>query len=1359
MNLPIPPSPRWAGALVILLALALFVLGGCSKKDEEDPGPRPLALSNAAASPDPVLQGLTVLFTVDAASPDGAVTTVTIDLTPLGLAPNAEPMLDDGTGGDLVAADGTWSYALLLDINAPVNTHQLPIHADDSLGQSADTSLSFTVAVNNPPVLQNGYISRDPIPRGDTVLVTVDATDADANLSTVTADLGDIGGAAAAALYDDGTNGDVTAADDTYSLSTTVATLSTPGIGRSITFTGTDAGGKSDTANVIFEIQANIVPQLANALATPPQQVQRLDVLFTVQATDDGTINSVVANLVPIGGPAAQPMYDDGTNGDVTSGDTTYSILYTLGAAAPPGTWSVIFTATDDQAETAVASIAFTVFANQPPSLASPLATPDPTSRNQTVLFTVQATDPDGTVTSVVVDLSTLNGTSAQTMYDDGTNGDAVAADDTYSLSWNILPGATVAAHSLGVTAVDDDTVPSTTNISLNVLNNVAPNIFNPTATPDPQEVGLNVLIQVDATDDLAVASVIVDMTGIGGIAAQPMYDDGTNGDPVGSDGTFSYLQTIGGSVTPGAKSLYATATDAQPVSNSTWIFVTVNPNSPPTVSNEATSPGLVQPGQTVLLTADVNDAHTIASVTADLSGAGRSAAQILYDDGTNGDLVASDGTYSFQFIPGWKTPGGPLSIPITATDALSAVGAGSATLNVARFKLEHAAFLEDIHGTSPSNLYVTGQYGQVFHYDGSVWRMMDPRPGTNVSWWGVWCESANSVWIGGTSGRVCHFDGNDWTNRDIGGAANYEIRAFWYDGTDRIYAVGGRTGGGNDGYVLAYWSNTSPGWTIPTGGGFTNPNATGGDLSGIFGVSATDFVAVGDDGLTVHGDGTNYDTSNSISTNNDLFGVWGYNDGTNSHYWAAAGRLGTTTAHQVYYFNSTAGNWTTVNSLPADTLELRGIYGSVTGTTLNAVYVTGTYDNANIYGCVWESTDGQNFTQVTTGNNYFPNAPYRLVLSDIWIDAGAADVWVVGRRCIQHYNPTGTPRWTEFSRGTYEDTRAVDVFSSSRALTWDYPFRRTSGSNPTQISSIVHDYGSGVWTEYTENTGSVGTELQKYTMLNPPSGAQQPICPRMYAIKMFTATDVYGVGDDGHVFYWNGVNSVGNDFTSQTRYGVDSSDQRRLYALWGLSATDFWFAGEDMWSYHYLGTNWASAAPTGSRIATLSKDVTALWGSANNDIYATVADEAIDWSSRANNAGELWYYNGSWSSAAGVSNFPAAGSIDNLNAVWGTGQLDVWVVGDDGFVQHYTGSWTDKSGNNPGDVNTGTTDLTAVFGNSSNSEVYILGAGLRMWVKQGSTWYPLRANGSNARFMGGDAQGSLILLAGTKGITLSLEK
>lgn len=98
-----------------------------------------------------------------------------------------------------------------------------------------------------------------------------------------------------------------------------------------------------------------------------------------------------------------------------------------------------------------------------------------------------------------------------------------------------------------------------------------------------------------------------------------------------------------------------------------------------------AAVPNPVPAGNVVLLTVNVtpgaNPNSTGLSVTANLTMIGGAAAQLFFDDGTNGDDTAGDNIFSFQTqIPSSVTPG-MKTLPVTITDAQSRTG--SATINL----------------------------------------------------------------------------------------------------------------------------------------------------------------------------------------------------------------------------------------------------------------------------------------------------------------------------------------------------------------------------------------------------------------------------------------------------------------------------------------------------------------------------------------------------------------------------------------------------------------------------------------------------------------------------------------------------
>jgi hypothetical protein len=100
-----------------------------------------------------------------------------------------------------------------------------------------------------------------------------------------------------------------------------------------------------------------------------------------------------------------------------------------------------------------------------------------------------------------------------------------------------------------------------------------------------------------------------------------------------------------------------------------------------------ASSPSSVDEGQTSLLTVAVtpgtNPTSTGLAVTADLSAIGESAAQMFFDDGTNGDATAGDNTFSWLATVAVGTTPGPKSLPATITDAESRSGTANIPLTV----------------------------------------------------------------------------------------------------------------------------------------------------------------------------------------------------------------------------------------------------------------------------------------------------------------------------------------------------------------------------------------------------------------------------------------------------------------------------------------------------------------------------------------------------------------------------------------------------------------------------------------------------------------------------------------------------
>ncbi|CAG0985330.1 hypothetical protein PHYC_01990 [Phycisphaerales bacterium] len=105
-------------------------------------------------------------------------------------------------------------------------------------------------------------------------------------------------------------------------------------------------------------------PSGSGSAAPNPVEAGR-SVLFTVNVAPGlnppSTGLAVVADLSPFTGSAAQPFFDNGTNGDVTPGDNIFSYAMTVPAAQAAGPYTVNFTVSDAQSRSTNGSFASNV--------------------------------------------------------------------------------------------------------------------------------------------------------------------------------------------------------------------------------------------------------------------------------------------------------------------------------------------------------------------------------------------------------------------------------------------------------------------------------------------------------------------------------------------------------------------------------------------------------------------------------------------------------------------------------------------------------------------------------------------------------------------------------------------------------------------------------------------------------------------------------------------------------------------------------------------------------------------------------------------------------------------------------------
>lgn len=231
----------------------------------------------------------------------------------------------------------------------------------------------------------------------------------------------------------------------------------------------------------------------ATGAANPSTVEAGSQTLLTVAVTPGTNPTStgivVTGNLSQIGGAANQQFFDDGTNGDATAGDNTFSYLATVAAGTVAGAKSVAVSVVDAQSRTAATIIGLTVTNGGPVNpTATGRATPSQIRAGDAALLTVAVTPGSNPISSGIVvtaDLSSVGGSAAQTFADNGANGDATANDNIFSFT--LVPSRETAAgdRTFAATVRDAQNRTATANIALTILAATDPNehltLGNPT--------------------------------------------------------------------------------------------------------------------------------------------------------------------------------------------------------------------------------------------------------------------------------------------------------------------------------------------------------------------------------------------------------------------------------------------------------------------------------------------------------------------------------------------------------------------------------------------------------------------------------------------------------------------------------------------------------------------------------------------------------------------------------------------------------------------------------------------------------------------------------------------------------------
>jgi DNA/RNA endonuclease G (NUC1) len=252
-----------------------------------------------------------------------------------------------------------------------------------SVVSGTTTTNAQALAIDNISVLGLGGGSTNPsgvgtanpssVAASSSTLLTVTVTPGASPASTahtVSANLTAIGGSASQQFFDTATNGDVTAGDKVFSFNATVAN-GTSGGNKSLPFTITETSplSRTGTGSISLGVLAATNPAgtgAANPNSVLPGEVSTLTVSVTPGTNPSSTGLAVTADLLSIGGSAAQQFFDDGVNGgDAVAGNNVFTHTATVAQLTVAGAKSLPFSITDSQSRSGSGSISLTV--QQPP--------------------------------------------------------------------------------------------------------------------------------------------------------------------------------------------------------------------------------------------------------------------------------------------------------------------------------------------------------------------------------------------------------------------------------------------------------------------------------------------------------------------------------------------------------------------------------------------------------------------------------------------------------------------------------------------------------------------------------------------------------------------------------------------------------------------------------------------------------------------------------------------------------------------------------------------------------------------------------------------------------------------------------
>jgi len=492
--------------------------------------------------------------------------------------------------------------------------------------------------------------------------------------------------------------------------------------------------------------------------------------------------------------------------------------------------------------------------------------------------------------------------------------------------------------------------------------------------------------------------------------------------------------------------------------------------------------------------------------------------------------------------------------------------------------------------GPKLDNIYATvsTQAGPLlFHYDGTVWTS-GPAP-TTTTLSAIRGTSASDIWAVGASGTAVHFDGSSWTEFPTGVTAN--LTRLVVLGQNDAYAVGAAG-------TIVHWNGTA--WSQMTSGVTTT-------LGELYAFDATHIFVGTTGGKLLSGDGQSWTIVQTSST--------GTIDGIIAL--APDRLLLATSAKEVLYFDGQ--RYIPLDAPVAQFGARRGLAGS-------------------------------------DGNYYFVTP----ALNGLLVMQGALPAWIrsrkdgVGATQIAVLSPTDA-----YAIGDWGPAGFVDTVFHFDGKTWTDIYYLPSGTFPPRATALLARSTDDVWIASDENVvyhleNNTWTTIPTPFYLNTgldaqPGGPVYLTCTSgiFHYDGMDWVLDLDGGFDDLQTFPDGRIVTVGGNFMAR----FDGTWTTQMYAginfrvVWGVSADDFWAAGDDGALAHWQNGVW-------TRIyVNVFEDITGIDGTAADDIWFVTT------------FGQLYRYDGtSWSPVRArfdSSSQPQFRDVDATSSVIGIAGLD----------------------------------------------------------------------------------------------------